>query len=83
MTEAEETIGVNQEEDLDMNHLEPQEEIPDQGATTDQDQAPIQDQDPIDQDLTVTIDLAAEIGTKNRPCTNVAFMEKKLRTIQQ
>ena len=67
-----------------MSHLGPQGEIPDQGATIDQDQVHIQDQGPIGQDLIATIDLITGIRKQHqRMYINAVSMGKKLKTIQQ
>ena len=67
-----------------MSHLGPQGEIPDQGATIDQDRVHIQDQGPIGQDLIATIDLITGIRKQNqRLYINAVFMGEKLKTIQQ
>ena len=84
MTKVEGTIGVDQEADQDMNHLEGQEEIPDQKVTTGQDLDLTQDQGPIDQDPIVTIDLATKIKKQSQKLTiSVTFMEQKPEIIQQ
>ena len=84
MTKVEGTIGVDQEADQDMNHLESQEEIPDQKVTTGQDLDLTQDQGPTDQDPIVTIDPATEIRKQSQKLTiNVTFMEQKPEIIQQ
>ena len=84
MTKVEGIIGVDQEGDLDMSHLGPQGEIPDQEATIDQDQVHIQDQGPIGQDLTATIGLITGIRKQNqRVYINVISMVKKLKITQQ
>ena len=84
MTKVEGIIGVDQEGDPDMIHLEHQEEIPDQKVTIDQDQALIQDQGAIGQDPIATIDLVTEIRNQNqRVNINAISMGKKQEIIQQ
>ena len=84
MIKVEGTIGADQEADPDMNHLENQEEIPDQKVTTDQGQDLIQDQGPTDQDPIVTIDLVTETKKQSQRLTiNVTSMEQKPEIIQQ
>ena len=67
-----------------MSHLDPQEEIPDQEVTIDQDQVLIQDQGPIGQDLIATTGPVTGIRKQGqRVYINATSMEKKLKITQQ
>ena len=84
MAKVEETIEAGPEEDPDMSHPDPQEEIPDQEVTIDQDQALTQDQGLIGQDPIATTNQVLEIRNQNQIAyILVPSMERKLKIIQQ
>ena len=67
-----------------MNHPDPQEEIPNQEVTIDQDQVLIQDQGPIGQDPIATIGPVTGIRKQGQKVyINATSMEKKPKTTQQ